>query len=173
MRPPAQIKAHTTVQKMFLWLQSAPDEWTYKRRMAVWLTYTGKLNARQVANVLGVSTQSVWLWVHQYNRMGPDGLNRKGRGGRRRSCLTPAEETALLRPFMDKTRNGLKPRPSSLKSVIEDKIGRPVSMSYVYRLLARHRWSDVIAQSQAAARPVQPPTDYRKYAMPWLNRDPS
>jgi len=166
IRAPAGITTHMTVQKMFQWLQNVPDEWACKRRMAVWLTYTGKLNARQVAEVLGVSVQSVWLWIGQYNRKGPDGLRRKGRGGRRWSYLNGADEAAIIQPFLQKIRNGQRPQPSSLKLLIEERLGRSVSTSYVYRLLERHGWSDVIAQSRASAIPEA--GDFRKYAMPWL-----
>ncbi|MBE0535512.1 MAG: helix-turn-helix domain-containing protein [Phycisphaerae bacterium] len=169
MRSPAKIKAHTTVEKMFQWLQHAPDEWAYKRRLAVWLTYTGKLHARQVAAVLGVSTQSVWLWIGQYNRTGPEGLRRKGRGGRRWGYLSQEDELAIVRPFLEKTRSGQQPQPASLKLLIEAKIGRPVSLSYVYRLLERHGWSDIVAQSR------MPPLstamdDFKKLAMPWRRK---
>lgn len=168
MRAPAQIEDHLTIEKMFQWLQGAPDEASYKRRMAVWLTHTGKLHAHKVAEVLGVSTQSVWLWIGQYNRKGPDGLQRKGRGGRRWGYLSPSDELAILGPFLEKIRSGQRPQPSSLKPLMEERIGRPVSMSYVYRLLERHGWSDVIAQSQRPAPSLSEADDFRKYSTPWL-----
>ena len=106
MRPPARIKSWLSIEKMFQWLQSAPDEPAYKRRLAIWLTYTGKLHANKVAKVLGVSTQAVWLWIRQYNDSGPSGLKRNGRGGRRWGFMTLQQEAELLRPFIRKARSG-------------------------------------------------------------------
>ena len=168
MRQPAEIKDWLSIEKMFQWLQSAPDESSYKRRMAVWLTYTGKLHANKVAEILDVSLQAVRLWISQYNSKGPSGLDRQGRGGRRWSYLTAGEEAELLRPFMRKVRAGEDPKPASLKPIIEQKVGRKVSMPYIYRLLSRHNWAQEIAQSHSIAAAADAKNDFRKYSRPWL-----
>lgn len=41
----------------------------------------GFFHAQQVASILQVSKQAVWLWIGQYNTRGPEGLARTGRGG--------------------------------------------------------------------------------------------
>ncbi len=168
MRPPARIKPHLSIDEMFQWLQNAPDEDAHKRRMAIWLTHTGNLYAKQVAKVLGVSVQAVWLWIHQYNDQGPSGLERTGRGGRRWGFLTPEQETELLRPYIRKLRDGVITRPSEIKEVVEHKLGRAVSMPYVYRLLQRHQWAEIIAQSGSIATAEKGADAYWKVARPWL-----
>lgn len=167
MRPPAEIKTWVSVEKMFQWLQMAPDESSHKRRMAIWLTHTGKLHANKIADILGVSTQAVWLWIAQYNSKGPSGLDRHGRGGRRWSYLTYAEELDILKPFMRAVRAGKQPKPSSLKPVIEQKFGKSVSMPYIYRLLARHGWDEEIAQSHIKDYRPAVGDDFKKYTQPW------
>ena len=59
MRFSVQIKPFLSVEKMFEWLQGAEDLAAHKRRMAIWLTFTGELGANRIADILGVSTQSV------------------------------------------------------------------------------------------------------------------
>ncbi|MCK4998456.1 MAG: helix-turn-helix domain-containing protein [Anaerohalosphaera sp.] len=167
MRPPAKIKPHLTIDKMFQWLQNAPDEDAHKRRMAVWLTHTGKLHAKQIAEILEVSMQSVWLWVGQYNDKGPEGLTRTGRGGRRWGFLTPEQEEELLRPYTKKLHQGILTKPLEIKIEIERKIGKPVSMQYVYRLLQRHKWPDLIAQSGLNERQEDQQSQYQKMLRPW------
>lgn len=168
MRPPAQITSWLSLDKMFRWLQAAPDEASHKRRMAIWLTHTGKLHAHKVAEALGVSTQAVWLWIRQYNRKGPDGLDRKGRGGRRWGFMTPEQEVSLLRPLIQRARAGHPPKPSAIRQIIEKELKSPVSMPYVYRLLRRHNWAGIIAQSQRSA-PIQKETEtFADLAKPWL-----
>lgn len=83
MRKPAQIKSWLTPEELLSWLKEAPTVEAYQKRLAVWLTYIGPFHAQEVAKMLGVSKQAVWLWLGQYNKHGPDALDRKGRGGRR------------------------------------------------------------------------------------------
>ena len=110
MRPCARIKPWQSIEKMFQWLQDAADESSYKRRLAIWLTHTGKLHAGKVAEILGVSTQAVWLWIRQYNNAGPGALERKGRGGRCWGFMSLQKETELLKPFIRKARSGYPPK---------------------------------------------------------------
>ncbi len=168
MRQPAQIKDWLSIEKMFQWLQGAPDESSYKRRMAIWLTYTGKLHANKVAEILDVSLHAVRLWISQYNTKGPSGLDRKGRGGRRWSYLTASVEAELLKPFIRKVRAGENPKPASLKPIIEQKLGRKVSMPYIYRLLSRHNLAQEIAQSHPITAAADAENDFRQYSRPWL-----
>jgi len=153
---------------MFQWLQNAPDEASHKRRMAIWLTHTGNLYAKQVAKVLGVSVQAVWLWIRQYNADGPSGLERAGRGGRRWGFLAPEQEAELLAPYLRKLRSGVVTSPSEIKKAVEEKIGKTVSVPYVYRLLQRHQWTEIIAQSSQSAADQKRLEDYLRVAQPWL-----
>ena len=168
MRPPALIKRWLSMEKMFQWLQNAPDESSYKRRLAVWLTHAGRLHANKVAEILGVSTQAVWLWNRQYNAHGPDGLERKGRGGRRRGFMAKQQEAELIKSFIRKASPGQLPRPASIKQLVEQKLGRKVSMPYIYRLLRRNGWAEIVAQHQADVHPRTLRGSFRKFSRPWL-----
>ncbi len=168
MRSPARIAEYLTTEEMSQWLADAPDRSSSKRRMAVWLTHREKLHARQVAEIVGVSIQAVWLWIGQYNARGPAGLERKGRGGRRWCYLTARQEREVLESFMVKVRAGERPRAAMLKPLIEKKAGRRVSMQYIYRLLARHNWAEEIAQSHPVVEKPEAADDFRKYSRPWL-----
>ena len=170
VRPPAQIKDWLGIDKMFRWLQEAPDEAAHKRRMAIWLTYTGRLHAHQIAGILGVSTQAIWLWIRQYNRHGPAGLVRNGRGGRRWAFMTPEQEATLLDPLMQRARAGDPPETRAIRQIIEEELGRGVSMSYVYRLLRRHRWSDLLARSRESLAPQTDSDTFAELAKPWRRR---
>ena len=167
MRTPARIKTWLSVEDMFEWVQKAPDEPAHKRRMAIWLTYTGQLHAAKVAQTLGVSVQAIWLWVRQYNSKGPEGLDRKGRGGRRWAFLSPEREAELLQPFIQQVRSGKVPKASEIRGVVQEELNRSVSMPYIYRLLYRHGWPGIIAQSQRV-RGSGGGDDFEKLTRPWL-----
>ncbi len=149
MRPAAKIKQWVNKEELGLWLEKASDQWSYKRRKVIWLTAVQRLSAKDVAKQLQVSVPAIRKWVRQYNDYGPVGLERKGRGGRRRYFMTRDDEVELLKPFVHKiVHGGVITRAKDIKIVIEKKLQRKVSLSYVYRLLSRHRWAEIIAQSR-------------------------
>lgn len=171
MRPPATIKDWLTLDKMFQWVQAAPDEPTYKCRMAIWLTHTGKMHAGKVAMILGVSKQAVWLWIRQYNETGPPGLDRHGRGGRRWGLLSPQEEKALLAPLVRRIRSGHPVKAAVVQQMVEEKLRQKVSKSYVYKLLKRHGWSDLAGQSLPSIKSTEVPDTFSTLSKPWLRDD--
>ena len=169
MRRPAKIKNWLTAEQMADWLANAPDESAKKRRMTIWLIFTRHLYANNVARMLGLSVQSVWLWTKQYNLKGPQGLERKGRGGRRRAFLPKEREAHILDPFSRRIRNGQVVRAREIQKALEDELKHKVSMPYVYRLLSRHDWSQMIAQSQLSG--ISTPDDFSKISRPWLRKE--
>ena len=168
MRPPATIKDWQPLEKMFQWVQTAPDESVYKCRMAVWLTHTGRLHAGKVADILGVSKQAVWLWIRQYNETGPSGLERLGRGGRRSGLLSRQEEKDLLAPMIRQIQSGRRVETEAVQKAVEQKLHRKVSKSYIYKLLNRHRWADIKRQSQTPSLAQESLDTFGKLSKPWL-----
>ncbi len=169
MRRPAKIEEWLTAEQMSDWLKSAPDESAGKRRMAIWLIFSKHLHAGGVAEQVGVSVQSVWLWTKQYNQKGPQGLERKGRGGRRWALLSKEREARILEPFFRRIRSGDTVRAREIQTVLEHEVKRKVSMPYVYRLLSRHGWSQTVAQSQV--KRISAADDFRKLSRPWLREE--
>jgi len=167
MAQPVKIKPWLSVEKMFQWLQNAPDDKAHKRRMAIWLTHTGRLDAVKVAQILDISTPALWLWIRQYNSEGPKGLDRTGRGGRRWAFMTESQEAEFLAPFIRLIQNGKEIKPAQIKKAVEKKLRRKVSAAYIYRLLARHQWDDIIAQSKLAAKAPPRDDDFQKLSRPW------
>lgn len=140
MRGPARIGSWLSADELLVWVREAPDRETYQRRLAIWLTYIGPFHAHEVAQMLGVSKQAVWLWVGQYNKKGPEGLERSGRGGRRWSYLSWEKEEAILRSFLERAFRGEVLSAKELLPEISRVLGREVSLAYVYKLLHRHGW---------------------------------
>lgn len=168
MRQPAKIKEWQSNERMAQWIEEAPDSAARKRRKAIWLTHVDRLHACRVAELLSVSTQAVWLWIGQYNKGGPDALERTGPGGRHRCFMTHDEEAGLLAPFIRRARDGKADKPTVIKSAVEKRLGQSVSMSYIYRLLRRHSWPEILAQSHAERYLGKEGIDFKTIASPWL-----
>lgn len=140
MRRPARIEPWLSERELRVWLLQAATRQNYQRRLAIWLTHAYRFHAEQIAWMLQVSVQAVWLWVGQYNKQGPGGLERVGRGGRRWAFLSWTDEEALLAKFAARAGRGEVITAKALGPEIEAAAGRKVSLDYVYRLLHRHQW---------------------------------
>jgi transposase len=139
MSKSAQIKPWLSGTDLGQWTRAAKQADELRRRLSVWLTFLGYA-AREVADWLQVSKQAVWLWVGQYNRYGPAGLERQGRGGRRWGLLSLAKEAELLRGWEDRAQQGEVLTAKQFRPWLAQATGRAVSLAYVYGLLHRRRW---------------------------------
>lgn len=140
MRRPSELSPWFTTAQLMAWVKEAPDKTAYQRRLAVWLTHTGSFPAHRVADLLAVSTQAVWKWLGEYNTLGPTGLDRKGRGGRRWALMTLDEERAFLAEHLARAEAGDLLTAKQLRPALVKTLGQEVSLDYVYALLHRHEW---------------------------------
>ena len=140
MRPPARLKDWLDGREMAAWVEDAPTRAAYQKRLAIWLTHLGRFHAHEIAEMLLVSKQAVWLWVGQYNRKGPEGLARQGRGGRRWGFLSWAQEQQWLSEIEQRALRGEILTAKQLRPELCEATGRDVTLAYVYRLLHRHHW---------------------------------
>ena len=140
MRRPAVIHRWLSEKKLKAWVRKAQSREEYQKRLAIWMTLTGPFPAHRVASLLVVSKQAVWLWVSQYNRKGPEGLQRQGRGGRRRAYLSPSQEAALLESLQRRAQRGDFPTARQVQEEVSQATRIKVSISYIYRLFDRIGW---------------------------------
>lgn len=138
MKMPAQISPWLNDEQLSDWVREAPSLDAYKKRLAIWLTRKGPFHAHRVSELLQVSKQAVWLWIKQYNQGGPESLDRKGRGGRRRAYLSLDEERALVEKLQTQVSKGQTRKAKELLPEVLEAVGQNVSVAYVYRLMQRH-----------------------------------
>jgi transposase len=143
VKPPAKIEPWLSPDELAIWVRESPDRESYQKRLVIWMITINRMHAQELADMLQVSKQSVWLWVSQYNNNGPEGLNRTGRGGRRWAFLPISEENDVLRALEKRAASGEVLTAKQIKPAIERAIGKEVSLGYVYRLLKRHNWRKI------------------------------
>ena len=152
MRKPSALSPWYTTAQLTAWVKEAPDKTAYQRRLAIWLTHTGPFPAHRVADLLAVSTQAVWKWLGEYNTRGPDGLDRKGRGGRRWGLMTLDQERAFLAEQLALAESGDLLTAKQLRPALSKAVGQEVSLDYVYALLHRHEWRKLAPRPHHAKR---------------------
>src|ERR1035441_546476 len=98
----------------------------------------------QTANVLGVGRATVPRLQAAF-RKNPSARPNLARnwGRRRQSLLTPEEEEAFLKPWLESAAAGSLVVVSPIRAALGQRLCKPVKPSVVYRLLARHGWRKV------------------------------
>jgi transposase len=103
--------------------------------------YLAMLYPEMTTEEIGAATlftsRNVLYIYSDYRAEGLSGLE-DGRGGRYRENLTIAQEEELLKPFEEQSRSGTLIVAGKVKKAYEEKIGREVAESTVYRMLDRH-----------------------------------
>src|ERR1035437_9076738 len=103
----------------------------------------------QTATVLGVGRATVArLQVAFRKNTTASPTPARNWGGRRQSLLTPQEERAFLKPWLESAAAGHLVVVSPIRAALAQRLGKPVKPSVVYRLLARHGWRKVAADTR-------------------------
>ena len=165
MKKPAQIRIWLDERDLGQWTREAKSAEELRRRLSIWLTFLG-YHAKEVAYWLQVSKQAVWLWVGQYNRQGPDGLERQGRGGRRWSFLSWEREVAVLEELRGRAERGEVLTAKGVLPQLSAVVGRPVSLPYVYRVLRRHRWRKLAPRPRHVKASAEKQEAFKKTSRP-------
>lgn len=111
--------------------------------------------AKDIAEHVGVGTQTVHNWMSVYNRFGPEAFFDKKPRKPSPKLLTDEEERSFIEPFIQKASTGQIATAAQIQQAFEDFLGFTVHHSTVYRLLERHQWRKVIP------RPAHPKGDPR------------
>lgn len=115
-----------------------------RRCQAVLLPALFGATLEQTADVLGVGRATVARLQAAFRKQkSAEPAVDRNWGGRRQSLLTPEEEVAFLKPWLDSAATGNLVVVSPLRAALAQRLGQPVKPSVVYRLLARHGWRKV------------------------------
>ncbi len=153
MRPPKDFPAGT-VQRMRLLLRQAKDVAEQRRIQAVLMRASDALPPAKIAELTGLSVHSVRVIHSRFLREGESCLvGRPGRGGRRHALLSEAQAKALLASHAPAAAQGGIVVANIFQRDYERLVGHKVSVSSVYRLLAKAGWRKV------TPRPSHPKKD--------------
>jgi len=115
-----------------------------RRCQAVLLPALFGATLEQTAAVLGVGRATVPRLQASFRDHGATRSSpARNWGGHRKSLLTPEEEVAFLKPWLESAATGHLVVVSPIRAALAQRLGKPVKPSVVYRLLARHGWRKV------------------------------
>jgi transposase len=124
--------------------------------------YCGVTNA-DAANILTVGVATVVRMQKQIrDQVGGVAQVKGSWGGRRRETMSVEEEKQFLEPWTAKAEAGGVLVVPPIHAALEQRLGRKVAQSTVYRLLARHGWRKVVPDTCHPKRDIQAQETFKK-----------
>jgi len=142
-----------TVARLADRLKLAVSHAEYQRIQCVLIRATLGSSAAQIAQLLGWSTATVHVLHSRWASEGDSIFDLRGRGGRHHQHLSPEQEQQLLAPFVERAEAGGMLSVAQIQQAFQERLGKEVAPSTIYRLLDRHGWRKVVP------RPRHPKAD--------------
>ncbi len=115
-----------------------------RRAQAVLLPALGQMTLKATAKIIGVGRATVARLQARFRRRKTQPLpSSPPWGGRRRALLTLAQEQSFLADWKVKAEQGQLVAVTPVRAALEEKLGRRLKPSVIYRLLERHHWRKV------------------------------
>jgi transposase len=118
--------------------------------------------AAQIAQLLGWSTATVHVIHSRWAKEGDVIFDLRGRGGRRHQHLSAEQEQQLLAPFISRAEAGGMLNVAEVQQAFQQRVGKEVAPSTIYRLLDRHGWRKVVPRPRHPKANVQAQGAFKK-----------
>ena len=143
-------------------IRVAKTPWISQKWLVILHATVDPQTAGEIALHVGVGKGTVHNLISNYNRFGPSVVEGVGRGGRRNSHLTREEEAEFIAPFVDLARKGQIVVGAQIGKVLEERVGRPLHHSIIYRLLDRNGWRKVVPRPFHVESRKEAQEDFKK-----------
>jgi transposase len=120
----------------------------FRRFLCLWLRAEREMPATEIARVVGFHEATVRIVQRDFIGRGVDAILGDGRGGRRRQLMSPREEAEFLGGFLKAAIDASLLTAARIKSALEERLGKEVHQSTVYRMLERNGWRKVVPRPQ-------------------------
>jgi len=139
--------------------QSAKQHW-----LIIYNALVDPRPALKIAQHVGVGKSTVHRIISEYNRHGPEALDKPGKGGRHDGSgnLTAAEEKEFIDSFRAKAVKGQIATAEEIKIVLEKKLQKKVHISTIYRMLERQQWRKIKPRPAHPKASVEVQIEFKK-----------
>lgn len=135
---------HLTEEEILDRMKATTGFWRVQKWLVILNATVDPRPAKDIARHVGLAEQTVHNLISAYNRLGPESVEGPGKGGRRRSCLSFEEEMRFLEEFKQAAFTGQVATAAQIKQALEQRLGRSVHKTTVYRMLNRHGWRKIV-----------------------------
>ncbi len=162
MARPRRIDPHI-VKRAQLTAATSTSVESLRQCQAVLLPALFRATLEQTAEVLGVGRATVARLQVAFCKQKPGvPATADNWGGRRQALLTPEEEVAFLKPWLESAATGNLVVVSPIRAALAQRLGQPVKPSVVYRLLARHGLRKVAPDTRHPKSKPEVQEDWKK-----------
>jgi transposase len=131
-----------------------------KRIMVLRLVAVDNLKSKEIAKSVGYNKATIDNIVSRYFKEGIKSMLGENRKGGNKRYLSEEECSELLKPFEEKAENGHMLVAAEIKKAYENKIGKEVPDSTIYRMIARQKWRKIMPRSK---HPKSKPEEFDAY----------
>jgi transposase len=136
----------------------------FLRFLCAWLRIECRLSPAEIGRVLGWHPITARTTQQEFIKHGVEALLEKPRGGRHRALLSFEEETAFLAQFGEMAVAGSILVVAEVRLALEQKLGKQVAESTVYRILHRHGWRKLVPRPFHSKRKPEAAEAFKKGA---------
>src|SRR5947209_11823194 len=141
---------HLSAEEVKTRLQLDPRPLCRQRWLIIYNALVDPREASAIAKHTGTTVAMVHRVIASYNRFGVVAVETRGKGGRRRQCMSWEEEQSFFAPFFSRAEREEIATADQIKAAFEAQVGHEVHKSTISRLLKRHGWRKPVP------RPVHP-----------------
>ena len=135
----------------------------FRQGQAVLIPALTGASMETTARILGMGRNQVCVLRRTFREHGGTTFADKDRrGGRHRELLSPEEEAVFLAPWLETAKAGGILVVPPLHAAYEERVGKKVPRSTVYRLLARHGWRKITPDTRHPKSEPEVQEDFKK-----------
>ena len=149
----SRVLAHLSAAEIQEKIRTAPNFRRQQKWLIVYNALVDPRTAAEIAKHTGTTIRKVHQVISEYNRNGVAAIETPGSGGRHKSYLSLEAEQDLLAELEPKAKRGELTTKTQIKLAFEQRVGRNIHKSTIYRVLQRHQWG------KRKPRPTHPKAD--------------
>ncbi len=151
------------IQEAIRLVESAKTLQQLRQGQAILIPALTGASMEATARILGLGRNQVCVMRRTFREHGGTTYSDKDRrGGRHRELLSPDEEKAFLAPWLEQAKNGGVIVIPPIHAAYEERVGKKVPPSTVYRMLARHGWRKVTPDTRHPKAKPEAQEDFKK-----------
>lgn len=140
--------------------KSISKKYETKRIMILRLIAVDKLKTKEVAAIVGYNKATINNIAARYFKEGLESMIGENRKGGNKRYLSEEECEELLKTFEKQAEGGHMLVVADIKKAYEQKIGKEVPSSTIYRMIARQDWRKIMPRSK---HPKSKPEEQEAY----------